>query len=83
MATSDPALKVLPPQCGDAGLTSHSTLLTERQAAALLGISPATLQRWRSTGAVRLGFVKLGKAVRYRADDLRQFVEASVRSTTA
>lgn len=60
-----------------------SPILSEREAAKFLGVSPATLQAWRSTGRVRLAFVKLGRSVRYRLADLVEFVEAHTRSSTS
>ncbi len=57
--------------------------LTEHQAAQFLGVSPATLQSWRTTGRVGLAFIKLGRAVRYRCADLEAFASAQRRTTTA
>lgn len=51
--------------------------LTERQAADHLGVSPGTLANWRSSGAVRVPFVRLGRAVRYRRSDLERFLAAN------
>jgi predicted DNA-binding transcriptional regulator AlpA len=47
-------------------------LIAEREAAALLGLSAKTLQRWRW---IKQGpkFVKLGGAVRYSIRDLEEF----------
>ena len=58
----------------------EATPLTVEQAAAIVGVSPWTLRKWRSKG---LGphFVRLGGAlgaVRYRRQDLDGFLEASV-----
>ena len=51
-------------------------LLSEQEASQLLGISPKTLARWRWKG-VGPAYVKVGvRAVRYREDDLRNFLEA-------
>jgi hypothetical protein len=63
----------------DARLT---TLLTEQQAAALLGVTVKTLQGWRYRGGGP-AFVKLGRCVRYRAEDLQDFVTAAVRTSTS
>jgi excisionase family DNA binding protein len=49
-------------------------LLTEQQAAAVLGIKPTTLQVWRSTARYALPFVKVGRLVRYRRSALDQFL---------
>lgn len=51
-------------------------LLTTRDAAALLCVSVAFLERDRWAGA-RIPFVKIGsRAVRYRLSDLEQFIVA-------
>lgn len=47
----------------------NAAFLTEKQAARLLSISFRTLQAWRRTG-VGPAFIKLGRAVRYRQQDL-------------
>lgn len=52
-------------------------LINERQAAAYLGVSVATLRRWRRLGKPP-AWVKLGdKLVRYRACELERFVSAN------
>ena len=60
-----------------------ATLLKESEAAEALGVSPRTLANWRSRGGgpvfVRLG----GKAIRYRATDLVEFVEERLRRHTS
>jgi hypothetical protein len=58
----------------DAADTAAREVLNDRQAAAFLGVSPGTLANWRSSGTVRLPFVKLGRAVRYRVRDLQAFL---------
>lgn len=57
----------------------HNTpLLTPAQVAELLQIPEATLAAWRTTGRVKLPFLKLGRAVRYRWADVEQLLhEAS------
>lgn len=40
-------------------------LLTEQQAAEVLGVKPGTLQVWRCTRRYGLPFVKVGRLVRY------------------
>lgn len=49
-------------------------LLTPEEAAAYLGATPALLAKWRCTRLVPLPFVKLGRMVRYRLGDLREFI---------
>jgi excisionase family DNA binding protein len=51
-----------------------SQLLTEKEAAQRLGLSVSTLQQRRFRGRLP-AFVKLGKAVRYRPEDLDAFIE--------
>lgn len=52
-------------------------MLSEREAAAWLGLAVKTLQNWRWAGRGP-GFIKLGPSrspVRYRLSDLRAFVD--------
>lgn len=57
-----------------------SRLLTESEAAELLGVTPQTLSVWRCTKRYPLVYVKAGRLVRYRAKDLEKFIESrSVR----
>lgn len=51
----------------------RSELLTATQVAARWQIPEKTLAVWRSTGRVRLPYVKVGGAVRYRVADIDQF----------
>jgi excisionase family DNA binding protein len=53
----------------------RQTLLDTKQAAGYLDLSPNTLDRWRYEGKGP-HFVKLGRAVRYRVQDLDAFLEA-------
>lgn len=57
--------------------------LSERQAAALLDISPGTLSVWRSTGRYCIPFVKIGRKVRYRKSDLDAWIESRTRKSGA
>lgn len=57
---------------------------TTVQAAEYLNIPRDTLATWRSTGAVKLPYAKIGgKTVRYRKQDLDAFVEARMRTAAA
>jgi len=58
-------------------------LLSQRDAARLLGLSVRTLERWRVSGEVALCFVKLGNSVRYRLEDIERCVASRVRSSTS
>ena len=57
-------------------------LMTERDAAWLLGLSVRTLQKWRLLGQGPC-YLKLGQAVRYDPSDLEAFVQAARRSFTS
>jgi excisionase family DNA binding protein len=50
-------------------------LLTQEQAAELLGVLPKTLQAWRTTRRYPLRFVKVGRCVRYKPEDVADFIE--------
>ena len=49
-------------------------LLKPQEAAAYLRVPLSTLAVWRSTGRVQLPYVKVGGHVRYRRDDIDQFL---------
>ena len=62
---------------------TKKTLLTGKEAAAYLGLSVFTLDRWRSDKTSRLPklpYLKFGKAVRYRVEDLDAFMLASLQT---
>lgn len=54
--------------------TPRDPLLSESQAAELLGLRPGTLQVWRSTRRYPLRYVKVGRYVRYRQSDIDAFL---------
>jgi excisionase family DNA binding protein len=59
-------------------------LLSQRDAARLLGLSVRTLERWRRTGEVDLPYVKLGNSVRYKLESIERCVASrTVGSTSA
>jgi predicted site-specific integrase-resolvase len=58
-------------------------LLSQRDAARLLGLSTRTLERWRVSGKVDLPYVKLGNSVRYRLEAIERCVASrTMRSTS-
>jgi hypothetical protein len=61
---------------------ASNRLVNEHDAADLLGLSVATMRRWRWAGRPP-AFVKVGAAVRYDPAVLADFVEASRRSSTS
>lgn len=61
----------------------ENNLLCTKEAAKLLGVSKAFLDRDRWAGA-RIPFIKIGsRAVRYRRADLDAYIEAQVRLSTS
>jgi excisionase family DNA binding protein len=52
----------------------QSDLLTRREAAAYLGVTPETLAVWASTRRYPLRFVKIGRLSKYRKSDLDAFI---------
>jgi len=58
-------------------------LLNTTQAAQFLGLSKAFLERDRWAGA-KVPFIKIGdRAVRYRLEDLNQYIESRTRKSTS
>lgn len=61
----------------------QNQLLTTKQAAPILGVSVAFLERDRWAGA-RIPFVKIGsRAVRYRLSDLHAYIESCICQSTS
>jgi hypothetical protein len=56
--------------------------LTEGQVATREQVSIRTVQRWRMTGEGP-PFLKVGKAIRYRLKDLREWEEQRLRHSTS
>lgn len=54
-------------------------LLTAEEAAEILGVKPQTLAVWRCAKRYRLPYLKIGRTVRYRLDDVESFIAAAVR----
>ncbi len=55
-------------------VASGVLLMTERDAAKLLAVSPRTLFNWRKRGMIKA--VRLGASVRYEVEDLMAFVNS-------
>lgn len=61
----------------------YDKLLTTPQAANVLGVSIAFLERDRWAGA-RVPFIKIGaRAVRYRLQDLERYIDSCIRKSTS
>jgi hypothetical protein len=53
-------------------------MLTDTEgASSLLAVPSATLIKWRSTGEVRIPYVRIGRQIKYRTSDLKAFIETS------
>lgn len=50
-------------------------LLTDRQAAAVLGVSVSLLRRWRFRLNEGPAFYRVGRLIRYSRDALREYLE--------
>ena len=48
-------------------------LLSYKEVSERLGLAPVTLRRWVSTGVI--GYVKLGRAVRFRPDEIDAWIK--------
>ena len=51
-------------------------LLTPAEAGAILGVTVGTLQIWRTTRRYPLPYVKSGRLVRYKAEDVQAFIDS-------
>jgi predicted site-specific integrase-resolvase len=57
-------------------------LLNEKQAAAILGVSPKSLQAWRVRGYGPV-FRKIGRLCRYLETDLLDYIQGQARRSTS
>ena len=51
-------------------------LLTEAEAADYLSVEPQTLCAWRCTKRYSLPYIKVGRLIRYRPEDVERFLES-------
>jgi hypothetical protein len=59
---------------GDMSATLNDAMLTEAQAAELLGIQPQTLNVWRCQRRYDLRYVRVGRLIRYPLSEVRRFI---------
>lgn len=52
----------------------NDQLLTNDEAAALLRVSPGTLDVWRCIKRYQIAYIKVGRSVRYRRSDLEEWL---------
>jgi excisionase family DNA binding protein len=57
-------------------MTANEPLVTEGEAARLLRVSLTSVRRWRREGRGPV-YRKIGRSVRYRPDDLADFIATS------
>jgi len=58
---------------------THEKLLTPKQVSEILGVSVETLNIWRATKRYPLAYVKSGRLVRYRPQDLDTFINSRLQ----
>lgn len=63
--------------------STDQSLLTEAQAAELLGIRPQTLSVWRSTKRYPLPYIRVGRRIRYRRSACDAFLESRTAAPMA
>ena len=57
-------------------LSLNIDVLTDTEGASIVLCIPApTLVKWRSTGENNIPYVKIGKSVKYRTADLKNYIE--------
>ncbi|MES9850923.1 MAG: helix-turn-helix domain-containing protein [Candidatus Thiodiazotropha sp. L084R] len=56
-------------------------LLTPEDVAEILSVTTHTLAVWRCEGRYSLPYIKTGRLVRYRADDVMAFIEARTQQS--
>lgn len=59
---------------------NQQALVDTEGAAYLLSIPAATLTKWRCTGYGNIPYVKLGRKVRYKPSDLKNYVDRHVQN---
>lgn len=57
-------------------------LLTPEQAAERMGLRPQTLAVWRTTGRYGLPYIRAGRLIRYKAEDIDAFLNSRRQTHT-
>jgi hypothetical protein len=76
MLTELPVVVSKPAEPSGSPASPLSRLLTEGEAAELLGVTPQTLSIWRCTRRYSLAWIKCGRLVRYKLKDIEKFIES-------
>ena len=58
-------------------------LLTTKETAELLGVSPGTLRVWRSTGSGDIPYVKINRSVRYPEEHLKEYINSHMHNSAS
>jgi len=58
-------------------------LLTPDEVSKHLGISVETLNTWRATNRYKLQYIKVGRLVRYRLNDVESFLHSRIHGEAA
>ena len=61
-------------------MDANIDLVDSNEAARVLDVTPGTLSVWRATRRYALRYVKVGRKVRYRRQDLLNFLESRTQS---
>lgn len=73
--TTSKSLQPSPPNVVRLGTaTTPTPLLSPAEAAAILGVKAETLSVWRCTKRYPLPFVRVGRSIKYRREDLEAFI---------
>ena len=60
-------------------INKQEALINRQQAAAMLGCKATTLAIWKCTNRHALPYIKIGKNIRYRVSDIKDFIEKNAR----
>jgi predicted site-specific integrase-resolvase len=61
----------------------NSRLLSRKETADILEVKQQTLAVWACNGRYDLKFVKIGKRVLYKSEDIKEFIERNTKTSTA
>jgi Helix-turn-helix domain len=57
-------------------MSQQTELLSNKEAAAFLGITPGTLSVWRCENRYPIPYIPVGSKIRYRVADLQAFLDS-------
>ena len=64
-------------------MRNENNLLNNDEAANLIGVEPRTLEVWRCTKRHQIPYMKVGRLVRYRREDLENWLNSRMICATA